>query len=298
MKKQILTIAACVGMSAAAMAQDAPTSKNGYVVLPEAGDIAIQMDATPILNFALNAVNIMNNTGQTAQHPGYVGGFNQVLVGKYFMSETMAIRGKLAINTARTSTKYYTDAAALTPSTNQLDLVPALDSTVATGSRSVILGGGIEMRRGHNRLQGFYGGELLIGFGSSSQKNKYEVAYDLGARDSGYVTPGDFRLLSAKSGAMITLGVRGFAGVEYFILPKISIGAEFGWALGMTMMGKGKSSYEYFGFEPGSSATDPYAFEREFDGTRSGSSSGAQVDAGGASGLLGGTAAITATFHF
>lgn len=292
MKKQIFTIAAVLGVTAA-IAQDAPTSKNGYVVLPEAGDFAIQMDAVPMLNFALNAVNIMNNTGQQAQHPGYVSGFGQTLVGKYFLSETMAVRGKLAINTAKMSEKVYGDNP-LTPSAPEPENI--LLETNAMSSRSVLLGGGIELRRGHNRLQGFYGGEALIGFGGSSEKNKYEIAYDKTAQDSGYVAIGGSRILSQKSGASILFALRGFAGVEYFVLPKISIGAEFGWALGIMTQGRGKTHTETWGFEPGSTATDAYQFERETQGN-SMSMSGAQVD-NGVNAALGGSAALTVTFHF
>jgi len=298
MKKQILSIAACIGISAAAVAQDAPTSKNGYVVLPEAGDYAIQMDATPLLDYALNAVNIMNNTGQTAQHPGYVSGWNQVLVGKYFMSETMAIRGKLAINTMSTTTKNYGDDPSSPSAVGNGTAENVLLSTNRTGMSQITIGGGVEFRRGHNRLQGFYGGEVLIGFGGSSEKNTYEdvLAWDQTAQDSGIVAIGDSRILSQKSGTAITFGLRGFAGVEYFILPKISIGAEFGWGFGVVTNPRGKTETEFWDFET-STATTATNFTEETEGNNGGSSMGFSVD-DGASALLGGSAAITATFHF
>lgn len=292
MKKQLLTIAAICGVSVASFAQDAPTSKNGYVVLPEAGDYAIQMDATPILNFALNAVNIMNNTGQTAQHPGYVTGFSQVLVGKYFMSETMAIRGKLAINTAGTTEKKYGDNP-LTPSAAEPENV--LISTEKNGNRQVIIGGGVEMRRGHNRLQGFYGGEVLIGLGGSSMKETFEIAYDKTSQDSGYVSVGDSRTLSSKTGLQLTFGLRGFAGVEYFVLPKISIGAEFGWGFGVMTSPRGTTETESWNIPSG--GTDAVAEIKETAGNSSMSMMGFSVD-NGTSTLLGGSAALTATFHF
>ena len=86
MKTKVLLVAIALGFGSLSFAQDDEvlTSKNGHVILPEAGDFAIQMDATPILDFGLNVVNIMNNTGSTSQHPGYVSGFDQTLVGKYF----------------------------------------------------------------------------------------------------------------------------------------------------------------------------------------------------------------------
>ena len=40
------------------------------------------------------------------------------------------------------------------------------------------------------------------------------------------------------------LGVRGFIGAEYFIFPKMAVGAEFGWGLGMSSTGEGSTKTE------------------------------------------------------
>lgn len=297
MKKQILTIAAFAGLSAASFAQDAPTSKNGYTVLPESGDYAIQMDATPILDFALNAVNIMNNTGNTAQHPGYVSGFGQTIVGKYFIADDQAIRGKVAINTTANSTKTYGDD----PLTPTAGINGTAENILLETSRvrtvDILLAGGMEWRRGHNRLQGFYGGEVFLGFASSGTTNKYEIEYNQTAADSGYIASGSSRTLSDKNGLSITFGLRGFAGVEYFVLPKISIGAEFGWGFGITTNPRGSVETENWGIEPGSSGTTDAQYIETNEGNSSGSGMGFQVD-DGTSSALGGSAALTATFHF
>ena len=80
---------------------------------------------------------------------------------------------------------------------------------------------------------------------------------------------------------------------EIFILPKISIGAEFGWGLGITTSPRGSVESENWGIEPGNSASDPYQYNETNEGNSSGRSSGFSVDNG-----IGGSAAITATFHF
>lgn len=92
--KKVLLVFAALTISLSLLAQEETTpvensdillSKKGNVILPQAGDIALGFNAIPLLDYALNFANIMNNTGQTAQHPGYVSGFNQIIVGKYFL---------------------------------------------------------------------------------------------------------------------------------------------------------------------------------------------------------------------
>jgi hypothetical protein len=53
-----------------------------------------------------------------------------------------------------------------------------------------------------------------------------------------------------KSGMTFGIGVRGFIGAEYFIFPKIAIGAEYGLGLGYQMTGKGRSQVQAQGGSP------------------------------------------------
>ena len=46
------------------------------------------------------------------------------------------------------------------------------------------------------------------------------------------------------TGRTVSVGVRGFVGFEYFFAPKISLGAEYGWALGMSNQGPGQTRTE------------------------------------------------------
>ncbi len=269
-------------------------SKNGHVILPEAGDYVLGFDAVPLLDFALNAVNIMNNTGQTAQHPGFVNGFSNVIVGKYYVTPTLAYRGRLGINTLSTSVKSYGDDP-LQPTNPNPDNI--LLMTSKTSANNVFLGGGLEFRRGHNRLQGFYGGEAMLGFSSSKTKNNYEIEYNTEAETAGYVSNGSSRVLVNKSGTSIMFGVRGFVGVEYFVLPKISLAAEFGWGLGVMTSPRGKVETEYWSIEPGSSSTSPYQYIEEVEGSSSGASFGFGVD-DGVSQALAASAALSILFHF
>ena len=104
MKKQILLLC-MMFISASIFAQ--MTSKNGHTILPEEGDWAIQMNAVPLVNMALNAMDIMNDNGNNAAHPDYVTGFSNVIVGKYFHDANHATRLKISIETVSMSDKNF-----------------------------------------------------------------------------------------------------------------------------------------------------------------------------------------------
>lgn len=303
MKRNSIFVAAMMGAMTLVNAQTTTmTSKNGHEILPQTGDIAIGMDAVPVINFGLNAINIMNNTGQQAQHPGFVSGFANVLSGKYFMSETQALRVRLGINTMNTSTKTFGDDP-LTPTASLNGTAEnILLQTSNMAMRNIFIGGGMEFRRGHNRLQGYYGGEVFLGFASSSTKNKFTLEYGQAAVDSAGLASGDSRVLSSKSGMAITFGLRGFAGVEYFVAPKISIGAEFGWGFGLTTSARGKNEVENWGIAPGTTGTpgtDDAVYIEETPGNSSGRGMGFGVDNGIGQGVLGGASgALMIHFHF
>jgi hypothetical protein len=87
------------------------------------------------------------------------------------------------------------------------------------------VGYGKEWRRGKTRLQGFYGADAMLNVNSNSTK---EVA--------GAVTT------TVKSGLNFGIGARGFIGAEYFIFPKISMGAQYSYGLMVDVGGKSTTS--------------------------------------------------------
>lgn len=293
MKKTILTIFAVLGIFAILNAQDLK-SKNGYVILPETGDYCLGFNAVPVLDFALNALDIMSNAGTTSQHPGYVTGFNQIIVGKYFLAPEKAARVRFGINNNSVSTKTYGDDPLVAVGTKPENIL-LQSSKVST--KNWFIGAGLEMRRGHNRLQGFYGGEVLVGINSTTTKNQYEIAYDVTSETAGYMVAGDSRVLSDKSGMALSLGLRGFIGIEYFVAPKISVGAEFGWGFGLVTSPRGKTETEYWDIVPYSTATTPSEYIEEVEGNSSGKTMGFSVD-NGINNAFGSSAALTMHFHF
>lgn len=262
-------------------------SKKGYEILPEKGDIALGFNAVPLIELGLNAINVFGENVGSAAHPGYVSGFDQIISGKYFISESMAVRGKIGINTSRTSESSYGPDL----SSNDTPQPDILMSTDISSTNNVFLGGGLEWRRGHNRLQGYYGGEAFIslGNGAGSDKTNYEMEYNTANQDLGYFGPNDARTLETKNGVEFGLGLRGFIGVEYFVAPKISIGGEFGWAMGFKTTPKGSVVTETWN---GTEATTTTS-----EGISTGNTLDFQVD-NGIDNLFGGSGAIMVHFHF
>lgn len=289
MKRKVLLTVITLFTATVGFAQDDEVlrSKKGHAILPEAGDLALGFNAVPLLNFALNAVNIMNNTGHMAQHPGYVNGLNQVISGKYFLSSQKAVRVRVGINSEKTTESNYGNSPMHDPAGDTPPNV--LISRDRTASNNVLLGAGLEFRRGYNRLQGYYGGEVITGFASSRTSTSYKYSLEelLDAPNPAYRTnDGDTRFLSQRSGTSLTLGLRGFVGVEYFVAPKISIGAEFGWGAGITTDPRGSTKTESWTTSDGTTT-------RKVKGNTSSSDRGFGVDNG-----LGGTGALSVHFHF
>ena len=227
MKKKVLLIAALftAGFS---FAQDQMTSKKGTPILPEAGDYAIGFDAAGLTNYAGNllngdANNSFNNLGlQRAQ----------TIYGKYFKDANTAYRGMLQL-----------DFGSTTNTTIVPDQAPgaAAGSTVedetSTSNLGITIGGGLEYRRGKGRLQGVYGPMAMISLGSSSTENTY-------GNDINDLAPNTSRVTESSVGSTFGLSLGGFAGVEYFFAPKMSIGGEIMWAIQLNSTGTGETTTE------------------------------------------------------
>lgn len=304
MKRKVLFVASLF-LATATFAQDGLTSKKGEAYLPEAGDWALGFDAAPFIGYFGNLANGAAGNSMTA---AWQDGARASIVGKYFKDETTAYRGRVRIgfgSTSNDSIGFY-DADA-DPSTNAVEYT----NTAKTSNFNIVLGGGIEKRRGNTRIQGYYGGELLISFGSSSESWDYGRAYtaDWSADE---VTPngnilgtGDQRVTERKNGSTFAFGLRGFVGVEWFIAPKVSLGAEYGWGLGFASTGEGEETVEYWGFAENSTATDP---SLQSETIKTGGSSWFQLDTDNSANsgitnqagqtIFGGSGQINLIFHF
>ena len=111
----------------------------------------------------------------------------------------------------------------------------------------IAVGYGIEMRKGSKRLQGYYGYEAMVAIQNGSTNYNYGNDVDTSgftSHDFGDNLNGNIRTTKVTNGMNIALGGRGVIGVEYFVVPKISFGGEFGWGFGFYRNLGGKSVEE------------------------------------------------------
>lgn len=181
--KKILLSALAVFAFGVANAQEITSSK-GENYLPKQGDWSIGFNANSALEFVGNAFNgstgnkVAFNSNDATQLPGFDKSVS--FVGRNFTSDTTADR--------------YT-ANLLFSFEKQKDV----DATNAFG---LLVGYGKEWRKGSSRLQGFYGVDGLVGFGSPAKKN-----------------------------TNFLIGAQGFAGAEYFVFPKVALGAQYSYGV-------------------------------------------------------------------
>lgn len=312
MKKSVLVIALALGVTGA-FAQDL-TSRKGEPMLPEAEDWAISMNADPIFDFVGNAFN--GNTSNSAPGVNWLNG-NQTIIGKKFIDEKNAYRVLVRLGfTNETYKNMVSDDAAVPPTTATFDAPAMVEDKFKMRNTNIGIGVGKEMRRGKTRLQGYYGADAMIWISMSSNKMEYgntmtgnptaatetstpeSTTWNTSTGAVSAVGPLGIRDISSKSGMTFGLGVRGFIGAEYFIFPKIAIGAEYGWGIGYQMSGKGKATTEYTQVvgttntqgttEVETSGSSKFGFDTDLN----------QGTIFGFKGSNTGTASLRVTFHF
>ena len=218
-------------------------SKRGQIILPEAGEFAIGFDAVPFLEYFGNIFNGTANNTVGADFPGV----DQQVFGKYFLTDDMAVRGRLAVEQDRITNRNRVI----------LDNQPIPDPDIEVtdewieNTTDVTLGGGLEIRRGLGRVVGVFGGEVSVMY------SRTKIDYDYGNPISegnqsptstfGAVVNGRFeRVKEEVFNRGLGAGVTGFAGVEYFVAPKVSIGAEFTLGFEFMKMYRGQNTFEFW----------------------------------------------------
>lgn len=338
MKKSITLVALAFGVTSA-FAQDL-TSKKGEPFLPEADDWSISVDANPFLNYIGNFIGGNGlNVAPTFDHYS----LNQSVTGKMFKDANTAYRAtiRLGMNNSKTRIAVSEHVAPTAGPTEALAETAGqkYDQRKAS-TRNIVLGVGMEKRRGKTRLQGFYGADLLVWAGNTKESYKYgntltqvnddpatvgfnenldangSSAYttDFNVADpivginsnvsttlNGYTNVDAARVLKRKTNGNIGVGVRAFIGVEYFIVPKISIGGEFGWGIGYQVMTKDKATWDAEG--TGATATTQTAGEiKTKDAVSNGSQFVIDTDRNALNAanynLMGGSGTIRLNFHF
>lgn len=320
MKKSISLVALAFGVTSA-FAQDL-TSKKGEPFLPEAGDWSIGVDASPFLEYT---GNFFGKTGLQGAPTFNFANALGTIQGKMFKDANTAYRASLRIqydsNKDRNAVSTHAAATAVTAALGET-AEQKYDQKKST-DRYIVLGVGMEKRRGKTRLQGVYGAEAFIFGGSTKEKYKYandltQVADDAGTTFNenldadnttyssdwgsnvssaltGYTNVDAARVLKRKTNGEIGVGVRAFIGAEYFIAPKISIGGEFGWGVAYKINTKDKATWDAEGTAVG--GTTQTAGEIKTKDVVNGGSS-LVFDTDDKNSMLGASGTIRLNFHF
>jgi hypothetical protein len=240
MKKLFLTVALAAAV-AGANAQDM-MSKKGTPILPEAGDWSIGFDAAPWMNYF---GNLMSNAGNNSVNAAFQE--SNTIVGKYMKDANTAYRAKVRIGFGSTTLNNILDQDGSTSNP------PAtVTDELKESGMNITLGGGIQKYRGKGRLRGYYGAELGISLGSAKETYSYGNAFSSTNQaptstidwSTGQTSAVGSRPTEVKAGSTFGFNLRGFIGAEYFFAPKMSIGAEYGWGLGLSSTGEGEATVE------------------------------------------------------
>lgn len=252
MKRIYLTLGLCCTAFCVNAQNDQIQNKKGVDIMPQKGDFAIGVNALPALLY----IGDLFGSGEPNTALGgnkFVSPFAaNTLFGKYMLTDNTAIRAHLRIGVSNNSFKNSLDDA------GQTDPDFRVSDAFTRSSAVYNIGAGYEWRRGKTRLRGIYGGEVFYQFRQGvKQEFSYGNPIQIGSEtpfsttwnsNGSVVSESSLatRVLSTKAGNSNSIGLRAFAGIEYFIAPKICVGTEFGWGGAYTFTGESSSKVEFW----------------------------------------------------
>ena len=243
--KSIALAAACgLAMPLCLCAQeqgDVTATKAAKVYVPEQGDFAIGFDVTPVLRYVGNFFN--GNTSNNAMDNGLQGspamgnvfqGPVASIMAKYMVTDQLGVRANIGLLNRNTHDRLYVDNDVYSQLPHEedvagdLQLIDHKTQKVSGGSITV----GPEWRVGKRRVQGVFGVDAMVAF----QNTKTSYAWGNALTDVNQhptsswrqdVWVDDYRTLEHyNDGHNVYAGLLGHVGVEFFVAPKIALGAE------------------------------------------------------------------------
>lgn len=245
MKKTVLITAALFAGSVAFAQTGEITSNRGENWLSQDGDWGLTFDASPLLNYAGNLFNGNLNNGNVALNNLFsstgaagINGNRVVIGGKKLIDANTAYRGQVRIGFGSTKNTVLVQQA------GQNEPTVTVDDVQKIGFMGIDLGVGMEKRVGSTRVVGVYGAMFNVGFGSN--KTTYEYGNALSATNQNHSNSFNqgAGVTEAKGGSTFGLGLRAFAGIEWFCAPKLSLSGEYTWGLAMSSTGFGTTTTE------------------------------------------------------
>lgn len=207
--------------------------------LPEQGDWSVGVDLVPLIKY-IGTGNDNLKVGGGSPFTKGTDFDNKTLMpdasimGKYMLTEKWALRGNIGFKFGSETKKFYVSddkAAVLNPLGDE-----KVEDKIKNNKSGVSVMLGVEYRKGERRVQGVFGAGLLFAF--MNNKLKYEYGNEMTSVNQNpttsvwrsgkeYLIPSGYRVLTAyNTGSNFYTGITGSAGVEWFVAPKISLGAE------------------------------------------------------------------------
>jgi len=232
----LMTVTAAIAQD---VTSDTPVLKNkkGEAYLPVTDEWALGVAANPFLGYIGNFLNGTIDQSGPAFSYGSNPANNIAIFGKKMIDEHTAYRVRFNVTVRNIINKAVVNQDLVNPTPG----FPAFsEDWQKVGQTALVIAPGWEKRRGSTRLQGVYGGELVIGMSVNHIKYQYgnPITADFqspttsnfsGQGFGNNLLGGGARVTDDKQGMNFLVGARGFIGVEYFIIPKISLGGEFGY---------------------------------------------------------------------
>lgn len=257
MKNFLLT---SVGFLLAGIVSAQPISKKGEFYLPEAGDLAIGIDATPFFDYL---GNFFSDSPNTAPSVDFQNNYYAITF-KKFKTANFAYRASGRLNV------YVNTQRAFSPEFSTEPTNTTVEDKYTRTFTNFYASLGIEKRKGNTRVQGFYGVEGVLGIGTENHKIKYgnditqenttpsRTEYTLNFENnpeevSSITEVGGF-ITQYKVGTTFSLGARAFIGAEVFIFPKWSVGFEYGLSAGYFFTGNSQITSEQWTIPTGGTA--------------------------------------------
>lgn len=209
--KKLFLITSLLGISCLAYSQAEPIlkSKKGNYILPQTGDWGIGTSVNPFFSF-VGSMFTNNNVipGLDFQNINF----------KRFKDEKNAQRAGITLQTS-----IHRESINVPNLAQDADPGSTVTDRTTQHEYNINITYGIEKRRGAGRLQGIYGVEGMLGYGSGS-RTKFK--YGNSMSDYAGSIANNRPTQNSSTPYNISVGAQGFLGFEFFFAPKISIGGE------------------------------------------------------------------------
>ena len=238
---------------AEANAGSAKPQKDYSEWLPQAGDWSFGLALDPFTKFIGNMLNgtgnsVVNAAGTVVNNPNTLTG-NDIhgsglwnglasIMGSYMVTDNLAVKANIGINfNNRSRAQYVQDDAALYMDPTSVAKVVDAEQRIQLAMTAAL---GIEYRVGARRVQGVFGAGAMYG-NQMINKLQYSygnaiTAYNIAPTDAGlalaapvgtfpYMTSLRTKEVYANKGTHMA-GIYGSVGVEWFVAPKIALGAN------------------------------------------------------------------------